>query len=253
MPVMPLLVTLAILVAVLLLFRSGWPQRIGHTCVRTGQALLQVVRTSEGPAPVGFGVSCSHHVPAKLRMKAGHQPQLTRTLTSAGATHVREMVRVITYYRRKVHRPGPDDLALCLSLEQDLDHGNRRATLDWTKSAGARDRDDEDSKTIALTGDAAAALADLLEDLGYSPMRRVETQRHRWAWHGCGVNIDRVPHLGRFVEIDGPSERAAQKIRQQLGLGSTPLIEKSEAAMIEDWLADHGVQDKYVALESERS
>ena len=39
-----------------------------------------------------------------------------------------------------------------------------------------------------------------------------------WKLGGCTVELDELPHLGTFVEIEGPSEAAILKVRDQLQL-----------------------------------
>ena len=197
-----------------------------------------------------FGSSAHRHSPFKLRMNIEHSDALTPKLAAAGATHVRDVMRVTTYYQNPGHGGrssqewlGPE---LSLVLEQDFNHQHRHGILSWTKPPGSDSP--RDTKTADLPAGDVSMISDLINDLGYCPTRRVETERRRWTWYGCGISLDTVPYLGRFVEIDGPSEAAIQKVRGRLGLDALPLVEDTDQTMLEDALASRNIQDEYISL-----
>ncbi len=51
-------------------------------------------------------------------------------------------------------------------------------------------------------------------------------EKERWAFiHGdCEIVLDRLPFIGCFVEIEGPSEAAISTLVNQLGLSSYPVV-----------------------------
>ncbi len=62
--------------------------------------------------------------------------------------------------------------------------------------------------------------ADLaLRLLGYIPTLRYQKRRESFSLHGCRVELDTLPHLGTYVEIEGPDVSDVQALQQRLGLG----------------------------------
>jgi adenylate cyclase class 2 len=80
-------------------------------------------------------------------------------------------------------------------------------------------------------GDGAAATA-LLEALGYHQILSFEKRRESWRLGGCKVELDELPHLGVYVEIEGPRDEAVMKVRETLKLTDRPLVKASYIAML---------------------
>jgi len=66
-------------------------------------------------------------------------------------------------------------------------------------------------------GDAATGL-ELLNRLGFPVVLCYEKRRESWQVNGCRVELDDVPVLGRFVEIEGPDDHSILAVKDQLGL-----------------------------------
>ena len=90
----------------------------------------------------------------------------------------------------------------------------------------------------------------LLGALGYVRVLGFEKRRTRWMLDGCNVELDELPRLGRFVEIEGPDERRVLAVRQKLDLADEPLIVESYAEMVDRHLSSSGVAEKHLAFES---
>jgi len=71
--------------------------------------------------------------------------------------------------------------------------------------------------------DAAVAI---LEAVGLSETFRYEKRRTVWHVAECEVALDEVPHLGWFVEVEGPSEKAVRARLADLGLDEAETISK---------------------------
>lgn len=71
--------------------------------------------------------------------------------------------------------------------------------------------------------DPAAAKA-LLAQLGFTQTFAFAKRRESWQLGACRVELDEVPHLGRFVEIEGPDDGTVHAAAARLGLaGQTPI------------------------------
>ena len=94
-------------------------------------------------------------------------------------------------------------------------------------------------------GDAAAARR-FLERLGYVEKLGYEKHRRSWRIGACRVELDDVPLLGTFVEIEGPDEAAIAEVQRQLGLDGHAQEMSSYASMLDEHLSKHGMRERHV-------
>ena len=90
-----------------------------------------------------------------------------------------------------------------------------------------------------VVADAAEAHT-LLEALGYEPRRTFEKRRTRYKLDGCLIELDELPKLGTFIEIEGPGDAAVTAVRTALQLDSEPLVESGYAVMVDAYLDERG-------------
>ena len=84
------------------------------------------------------------------------------------------------------------------------------------------------------------AMAKILEQLGFMQWLRYQKRRQSWELDSCRVELDEIPHLGKFVEIEGPSDEAVMRCREKIGLASQSLIKASYVAMLTAHLQERG-------------
>ena len=94
-------------------------------------------------------------------------------------------------------------------------------------------------ETEVTVGDEAGAVS-LLTTLGFARVLCFEKRRESWHLGGCKVELDEVPHLGTYVEVEGPKEETVMRVRQQLGLAERPMIRASYIAMLMTHLQEQG-------------
>lgn len=104
------------------------------------------------------------------------------------------------------------------------------------------------SESQVVVGDADAA-DELLQALGYHPRIAFEKRRRRWRLDGCLVELDTLPYLGGFIEIEGPNDEAVESLRERLGLGERPLIPASYASLLRSYLVEHRLHETFVPLD----
>ncbi|MEM1444441.1 MAG: class IV adenylate cyclase [Planctomycetota bacterium] len=91
------------------------------------------------------------------------------------------------------------------------------------------------AETELVVSDADRAAA-LMGALGYHPVIAFEKRRQRFELDGCRVELDTLPHIGEFIEIEGPSDEAVMAVRDKLELADEPLIKASYIALLQDHL-----------------
>jgi len=81
--------------------------------------------------------------------------------------------------------------------------------------------------------------AGILAALGFIEAIRFEKRRETWQLDGCHVELDEVPHLGCYVEIEGPDEPTIRRIQADLGLADRPFILSSYIALLVKYCRAH--------------
>ncbi len=80
----------------------------------------------------------------------------------------------------------------------------------------------------------------LLEALGFKTVMEYCKRRERWVLGTCHVELDEVPMLGWFVEIEGPHEQAVAAARRALGLDALEIEKRTYVGMLADCCAELG-------------
>lgn len=87
----------------------------------------------------------------------------------------------------------------------------------------------EEREMVIDDPDATQAI---LQSLGFLPVLNYEKQRESWALNDCRIELDSIERLGKFVEIEGPTEQAILAVRDQIQLTQAPAISKSYVRMV---------------------
>jgi predicted adenylyl cyclase CyaB len=86
----------------------------------------------------------------------------------------------------------------------------------------------------------------LFEAIGYQQVLSFQKRRESWQLGKCRIELDEVPHLGPFVEIEGPSEAMVMQVRQELGLSQQPIVKSSYTGLLMSYLQEHGETERTV-------
>ena len=101
------------------------------------------------------------------------------------------------------------------------------------------------SETELEVSDRGAA-GMLLDKLGYQPVLIFEKRRQGWQIDDCFVELDTIPYLGDFVEIEGASEQSIMALRKKLDLQNLPLIRASYSALLCGYAREHGIDSSAI-------
>lgn len=88
------------------------------------------------------------------------------------------------------------------------------------------------------------AMVDLLDRLDLSLMLHLQKRRQRYRLGGCWVELDTLPLLGRFVEIEGPDGQAIARVAESLGLDLSCSLTDSYAALLMEQARQRGMQTR---------
>lgn len=93
---------------------------------------------------------------------------------------------------------------------------------------------------VEVIVEGSSEVARMLACLGFKKTLGFEKRRESWLLDGCQVELDELPFLGKFVEIEGPDDATVMKVREKLGLASRALIKHGYIALLSGYLQEHG-------------
>ncbi|NBC10575.1 MAG: class IV adenylate cyclase [Planctomycetes bacterium] len=181
----------------------------------------------------------------EAKMRVTDRAAMERLLEERGAAAVARLTETNTFFDTAEGRLKSTDQGLRVRVEQDLDNG-RRAIITH-KGPRAHGKLKSRSETEVVVDDPRKA-AELLDALGFRPGLSFEKRRSRWKLEGCTIELDEVPYLGHFIEIEGPSDEAVLAVRDALGLADTPLIKSSYIAMLWTYLREHHISATHICF-----
>ena len=160
----------------------------------------------------------------EAKLKVDNHDAVRAALVAAGATRVSKVREVNTYYAC-----SDPDVGLRTRLETD-EAGNARGRVTFKgprKASKYKSR--EEIEFDAGDTDAAGRL---LERLGHCVALRFEKDRETFTLGDCEIVLDTLPHLGHFVEVEGPSEQSVSDVLAQLGLAERETLQQGYASML---------------------
>ena len=154
---------------------------------------------------------------------------------------VREMNRILDDAQRTLRRSGA---GLRVREVEVLDGISRGSSLTYKGPVQAAELKIRPEIEIGV-GDPGGTLA-IFAALGYKPFIAFEKIRESWTLGDCEVELDELPLLGRFVEIEGPDEQAVTRARSDLKLGETTHISQSYVRMLLTLCESTGIKNKVI-------
>lgn len=167
----------------------------------------------------------------EIKMRLSDVAALEKKLRSVGARRIVQLHEINTFLDTPRGKLRKSDQGLRVRIETHRATGKHRNVIITHKGPRKAGKAKSRPETEIHTHDASHAIA-LFEALGYKTTLAFEKHRDRWKLGDCHIELDHVPLLGRFVEIEGPSEAQIMKVRQKLGLGKTPLVKLGYASML---------------------
>lgn len=188
----------------------------------------------------------SIEIEVKMRLKDINE--LEGRLSAVGGKRCREMIEINTYLDTAGGTLRSSDQGLRVRVETPLNPELPPvATMTYK---GPRANSEVKSRTeLEVVVEPGASAIQLLEALGFRAVRRFEKHRRHWQVDVCVVDIDTLPYLGDFVEIEGPSEQAVLALRSQLGLDQLPLVQDSYIGMLEAYLLENQITAELIRLD----
>jgi adenylate cyclase class 2 len=162
-------------------------------------------------------------VEIEIKLKVEHLEPVRASLRQLGAKRAGEVLETNTFFDTPDRSLMGSDCGLRLRSSRDVTSGAEKIVLTFKgpRAEGRVKRREE----IEVKVDSLAATADLLARLGYARNLSFEKRRETWKLDRATVELDTVPHLGPYVEIEGSSEAEVTRVQAKLGLSHlTPVI-----------------------------
>lgn len=153
-----------------------------------------------------------------------------------GGKTVRELNRLFDDAHESLRARGA---ALRVREEFSIDDGRPIRTLVTYKGPRSQSRLKRRPE-MEVVVEAAEPLVAILQALGLRESFRYEKRRTAWHAGRCEVVIDELPHLGWFVEVEGPTENAVLECLADLGLAGEPLVRTDYIHLLAEYLAGAG-------------
>ena len=132
---------------------------------------------------------------------------------------------------------GPTDEAVRIRTAETTG-GGRRASM--TYKGPRREGPLKVRAEHEITIDSPDAARAVLAGLGYQPTVSFEKRRESFALGPARVEIDELPELGWFMEIEADDEAAVQAAREKLALTDEPTVAATYLALVAEHLKTAG-------------
>jgi adenylate cyclase class 2 len=170
----------------------------------------------------------------EAKFKVDDFAAVRRALRKAGAAYVATCLQTDSYY----DTPGRELLS--------RDCGVRIREVRLLRSAGGKV---ETRPLLTMKGprrrgrakvrpevqarlDAPDAAGEIMRAMGLEVAVRLQKRRTTYRLGKCTVELDELPVIGRFVEIEGPSEDAVRRAAERLGLTAEAITDHYVAIVL---------------------
>ena len=189
-------------------------------------------------------------VEIEAKMSVPDLALVREALTRAGARRVKNTLETNDFFdtEDRTLLAGDEGLRLRTNRDAHSGHATHVITHKGALQAGQLKSREETEVTV----DNPAAATKLFERLGLRVTLSFEKRRETWELGGCKVELDEVPHLGAFVEVEGPAEAQVFRVREAVGLSDRPIIKTSSIAMLTRHLEERGQQASVIRFDQDR-
>ena len=177
-------------------------------------------------------------VEIEAKMSVDDLEAVRHRLRERGATRAGNALETNTFFDTEDRSLLAADEGLRLRRTRDAETGAEQHVITYKGPRQQGRLKAREEVEVGVQGSEGAA--ELLGRLGYQRMLSFEKRRESWLLDGCKVELDEVPLLGTFVEVEGPAEDAVLRVRESLKLSDRPILKSSYIAMLMSHLQERG-------------
>jgi len=183
-------------------------------------------------------------VEIEAKIKVDDLARTRAKLESLGAKFVGDYHEINVIFDTEDRALLAEDKGLRVRTAKDMKTQAEICTITYKgprKHGAMKSREETEMKVESFP-----AATKLLQQLKFTQVLSFEKRRQSWELGGCKVELDELPHLGSFVEIEGASEKTIQKVQESLGLGQSPIVKTAYVGLMMTYLQDRGEGDRVV-------
>jgi adenylate cyclase class 2 len=175
----------------------------------------------------------------EIKLQVDDLAPIRERLEKMGAQRVGEVIETNIFFDTPDRAMLAADRGVRIRRSRDTEGVAKdriKITYKGPRGEGAVKRREE----IEIAVDRLDNAISLLEQLGYSPNLTFEKRREEWKLDKCIIDLDSLPHIGKFVEIECPTQTEVVKLQEKLGLAKLDGVMKTYADLVSDHLSDVG-------------
>ena len=174
-------------------------------------------------------------IEAKFRLS--DPEEMRRRLDAAGATPGGKVTEDNAFFDTPDGSLVAQDCGLRVRIARNADC-EPKCTLTYKgpRQPGQLKVRQEEEAIVASPG----AIEGILTGLGYERTLSFQKHRESFALGPARIELDELPELGFFLEIEADDEQAVQTARQQLGLADEPTVTDTYVALVAELLEGTG-------------
>jgi adenylate cyclase class 2 len=177
-------------------------------------------------------------VEIEAKMKVPDLEPVRTQLAAVGANLIGNFLERNTFFDTDDRLLLAADKGVRIRVNQNVVTGVRVSTMTFKgpRQHGQLKSREERETTVGNDTEAAA----ILESLKFTKVLSFEKKRESWSLGGCRIELDEIPHLGTYVEIEGPREETVMKVREELKLTDRAIVRASYIAMLVTHIQEQG-------------
>jgi len=187
----------------------------------------------------------------ELKLRVASHDDIRQRLRDSGAHFASKVLEQNDIFDRRDDTLRTSGVGLRVRSTRDADNSTRidesapaTLTVKGPREPGVLKSREE----VEFAVPNAEIAARMLNLLGFVRVLRYEKRRESWRFGGCLVELDEPPHLGRFVEIEGPDEATINTVRTELGLSQAEPVADSYVRLMMNYCAAHGLNERVVTI-----
>ncbi len=179
----------------------------------------------------------------EAKIKVPELAAIRKKLEAAGAQRRRRDMEINSFFDTPAKSLQSADKGLRIRVAVD-ESGKSRCTI--TMKGPAEQGQFKVRQETEFSADDPQAARAMFENLGYHLTLSFEKRREMWRLGECEVDLDELPYLGAYVEIEGPGESAVDAVRRCLGLENLPVIKTGYISMLAKYLERHQIEERQI-------
>ncbi|HVT89378.1 MAG TPA: class IV adenylate cyclase [Tepidisphaeraceae bacterium] len=182
----------------------------------------------------------------EAKMKVENLEPTRQRLRDRGAEQLSKAFETNIFFDTEKRELLAQDKSLRVRHERDERDGAEKVkiTFKGPQLKGELKSRDERELKVENLGDALA----LFEGLGYRRTLTFQKRRESWKLEDCQIELDELPNIGTFVEIEGPNEQAVMQMRTLLELDQMPLIRRGYTALLTEDLKKRNINSGVITF-----